>query len=145
MYLLDTNTIIYILKGDDQVKRNLQLRLNDPLKTSVICMMELYYGAYKSQRVSGNLAKIKHIEQMLEVIPVDTGTAEIFGRLKSDYEMQGKRLDDFDLASRLSYFLTSSPPDEQLISAARRGELGRIAEQLHVRVLSFDDCRQQQL
>jgi hypothetical protein len=32
-------------------------------------------------------------------------------------------LDDFDLASRLSYFLTSSPPDEQLMNVARRGEL----------------------
>ena len=33
------------------------------------------------------------------------------------------RLDDFDLASRLSYFLTSSPPDARLAAAARAGEL----------------------
>ena len=33
------------------------------------------------------------------------------------------RLDDFDLASRLSYFLTSSPPDERLATLARTGTL----------------------
>ena len=35
------------------------------------------------------------------------------------------RLDDFDLASRLSYFLTSSPPDERLVALAREGKLSR--------------------
>lgn len=33
------------------------------------------------------------------------------------------RLDDFDLAARLSYFLTSSPPDARLAAAARSGKL----------------------
>lgn len=33
------------------------------------------------------------------------------------------RLDDFDLASRLSYFLTSSPPDQQLFDVALQGKL----------------------
>ena len=32
-------------------------------------------------------------------------------------------LDEFDLASRLSYFLTSSPPDERLFELARQGKL----------------------
>lgn len=98
MYLLDTDTIIYIIKGNEQVKQNLRLRLNDPIKTSVISLMELYYGAYKSQQISSNLAKIKKIEQTLEILPIDTSSVEIFGRLKSEYELQGKRLDDFDLS-----------------------------------------------
>lgn len=98
MYLLDTDTIIYIIKGNEQVKQKLRFHLNDPIKTSVISLMELYYGAYKSQKTSSNLAKIKKIEQSLEVLPIDTGSVDIFGRLKSEYELQGKRLDDFDLA-----------------------------------------------
>ena len=32
-------------------------------------------------------------------------------------------LDDFELASRLSYFLTSAPPDEQLVALATKGQL----------------------
>jgi len=34
-------------------------------------------------------------------------------------------VDDYDLASRLSYFLWSSPPDEVLLSLAAKGELGK--------------------
>lgn len=34
-----------------------------------------------------------------------------------------RRLDDFDLAARLSYFLTSSPPDERLMKLAAVGTL----------------------
>ena len=36
---------------------------------------------------------------------------------------QPGRLDDYDLAARLSYFLTSMPPDDQLTAVAARGEL----------------------
>lgn len=36
-----------------------------------------------------------------------------------------RHLDDFELASRLSYFLWSSMPDDQLFQAARSGELTR--------------------
>ena len=33
------------------------------------------------------------------------------------------RMDDYDLATRLSYFLTQTPPDETLIDLAQRGRL----------------------
>lgn len=36
---------------------------------------------------------------------------------------QSGRLDDYDLAARLSYFLTSMPPDAELAAVAARGEL----------------------
>jgi hypothetical protein len=42
---------------------------------------------------------------------------------------QVRRLDDFELATRLSYFLWSSLPDEELFRAANRGEL-RTQEQI---------------
>lgn len=70
MYLLDTDTIIYILKGNPTVERNLQGHYHDPIKMSVITLMELYYGVYKSQKVTSNLAKIKTLENSLEIIPL---------------------------------------------------------------------------
>jgi hypothetical protein len=36
------------------------------------------------------------------------------------------RIDDFDLASRLSFFLWSSPPDEKLLELARKGKLHQV-------------------
>ena len=98
MFLLDTDTIIFNLKGHPAVKENLQRHLNDPLKISVVTCMELYYGAYKSANVTGNLAKIRAIEEALEMIPLGSESAQIFGSLKVQMERKGTRLDDFDLA-----------------------------------------------
>ncbi len=109
MYLLDTDTIIFSLKGNAAVRKNLLFHINDAIKISTITLMELYYGAYKSKKVTGNLAKIKTIEQSLEIIPVGIEAAEIFGMLKSKLEKTGSRLDDFDLiiaACSLAHNLT---------------------------------------
>ena len=97
MYLLDTDTIIFSLKGHAAVEKNLRLHLNDPMKVSVITLMELYYGAYKSQKVESNLAKIKTLENSLEIITLGKESVEIFGIYKAKLEKAGTPLDDFDL------------------------------------------------
>ena len=98
MFLLDTDTVIFSLKGHPSVRENLRRHLQDPLKISTITFMELYYGAFKSQRPAGNLAKVKTLEQTIEIVSVGMETAELFGMLKAQLENRGERLDDFDLA-----------------------------------------------
>jgi tRNA(fMet)-specific endonuclease VapC len=97
MYLLDTDTVIYILKGDPVAIENLKKYVHDHIKIATITLMELYYGAYKSQKVTSNLAKIRTLENVLEVIPAGKEIAEIFGREKVRLERDGIPLDDFDL------------------------------------------------
>ncbi len=97
MYLLDTDTIIYNLKGKEAVRRNLLDHLNDPMKICVITLMELYFGAYKSERVTGNLAKVRTIENTFEILLIGRESAENFGMVKAALEKSGSRLDDFDL------------------------------------------------
>ena len=97
MYLLDTDTLIYSLKGEPAVNKNLRDHFHDPLKMSVITLMELYYGAYKSQKTAANLSKIKTLEQSLEIVPFDMKSAERFGMIKAQLETKGTRLDDSDL------------------------------------------------
>jgi len=97
MYLLDTDTIIYNLKGNANIQKNLRNHINDPIKTSVITLMELYYGAYKSEKVAANLAVIKTLEQSLDIIPIGLEVVQTFGLIKSQLEKSGSRLDDFDL------------------------------------------------
>ena len=48
-------------------------------------------------------------------------------------ELTPGRLNDFELASRLSYFLWSTMPDATLFDLAKRGELGS-AEAIHKQV-----------
>ncbi len=97
MFLLDTDTVIYALKGNEAVAQNLQRHLDDPMAISAISLMQLYYGAYKSQKISANLAKIKILEQSIETLPIGLESTEIFGLLKAQLEVSGNRLDDFDL------------------------------------------------
>ena len=59
--------------------------------------MELYYGAYKSQKVSSNLARIKALESSLAIIPLGKEIVELFGMHKAKLEKAGTPLDDFDL------------------------------------------------
>ena len=97
MYLLDTDIIIYSLKGNPQVKRHLAKHVHDSLQISIITLMELFYGAYRSLEVESNLAKVRMIEHTLISIPVNKSVADTFGRLKAKLESIGNRLDDFDL------------------------------------------------
>ena len=98
MYLLDTDTVIYSLKGHPIVIGNLSLHVDDPLGVSAITLMELYYGAFKSQQPTANLAKVRGVENALRVWDVQADGAEVFGMLKAQLEREGERLDDFDLA-----------------------------------------------
>ena len=97
MFLLDTDIVIYSLKGHPAVKKNLEHNLHAALKISIVTLMELYYGAYKSQKVTSNLGKIKSIEDAVEIIPIGRESAEVFAMLKADLEKAGTPLDDFDL------------------------------------------------
>ena len=64
---------------------------------SVVTLMELYYGAHKSQRKEANLARVRAIEEAFEVLPLGPECVETFGLLKAGLEQNGTPLDDFDL------------------------------------------------
>jgi tRNA(fMet)-specific endonuclease VapC len=108
MYLLDTDIIIYNLKGNEMVRQNLRNHINDPIQISSVTLMELYYGAFKSQKVESNIAKVRKIENSIEIISINTDQVELFGMLKVKLEKAGTPLDDFDLilaATALSHNL----------------------------------------
>jgi tRNA(fMet)-specific endonuclease VapC len=109
VFLLDTDTIIYSLKGNLAVKKALGEHLRDPMGVSVVTLMELYYGAHKSRKMVANLARIRAIENAFEIIPISQEAALTFGELKATLEKQGIPLDDFDLilaASALTHNFT---------------------------------------
>jgi predicted nucleic acid-binding protein len=95
------------MKGHTAVQANLRVHLNDPLNICTVTLMELYYGAYKSQEVTSNLAKIKTIENSLDILSVGTECVEVFGSLKANLEKTGSSVDDFDL------IIASRPCHEQ--------------------------------
>ncbi len=61
-YLLDTNICVYWLNGDKAIeKKAIQVGLKH-IAVSFVSLSELYYGAYKSQKVNQNLSAIKGLK-----------------------------------------------------------------------------------
>ena len=97
MFLLDTDIIIYSLKGLPKVVENIQINADEPKALSVISYGELVYGAYKSAQVSSNLAKVHRLRDFFPVIDASSSILECFGSIKAYLSKKGITVDDFDL------------------------------------------------
>ena len=96
-YLLDTNICVYWLKGNEQIEQKVLSVGIDNISISFINVSELYYGAYKSQRVDENLATIRQFTDRVTVIESDESVSEEFGNLKASLESAGMVIDDADI------------------------------------------------
>lgn len=97
MYLLDTDTLIYSLKGESNVMENFRNHAADPKAISVITYGELVFGAHGSQRVTENLAKVYRLKEIFPLIDISPAIMDTFGVLKADLRKSGTPVDDFDL------------------------------------------------
>jgi len=96
-YLLDTDICVYLLNGDERVKRKVR---ELGVYSILICnatLGELYFGAYCSKKVETNIKRIHTFTENL-MIPSDSQeSSEIFGRLKAHLKKKGQMIEDFDL------------------------------------------------
>ena len=97
MYLIDTDILIYSLKGVPQVISNFKLFEDAPKAISVISYGELIYGANKSAKVTSNLAKVHRLQEIFPVIDASKSILDCFGSIKADLSKEGISVADFDL------------------------------------------------
>lgn len=97
MFLIDTDILIYSLKGNPIVRQNLERFANAPKSISVISYGELMFGAAKSEQKIKNLAKVKRVRELFPIVELTPGIMDIFGELKADLQKSGTAVDDFDL------------------------------------------------
>lgn len=96
-YLLDTDTLIYWLKGNQQIeKMAINIGLNQ-LSYSIISYAELCYGAYNSQQKDKNLQAVQLIQQKLSLVDFNIQSAQLFGMIKSELKQQGNIIMDADI------------------------------------------------
>jgi tRNA(fMet)-specific endonuclease VapC len=89
-HLLDTNVCIAFLNGRDPGVRTRLLAL-DP-KEVVLCSVvkaELVYGARNSDRVEGNLARLRSFFDPLRSLPFDDAAAEQYGLVRAQLRRGG--------------------------------------------------------
>ena len=96
-YLIDTDILIYSLKGNEKVISNFQSKKNNPKSISVISYGELIHGAKKSKYVEKNLANVKRLIEIFPVINITPAVMDTFGELKANLEKSGNIIDDMNL------------------------------------------------
>ena len=96
-YLLDTNICIYLLNGDETLKKKVKDVRLFSLAISNATLAELYFGAYNSKRVEENLKRIAVLKKHLTIYSDSEKSAKIFGKFKSRLKSQGNVIEDFDI------------------------------------------------
>lgn len=68
---------------------------------SVITFAELMHGALKSQAVTTNLEKLRHLQRIIPALDFDASAAEAYGKIRSALEKQGQPIggNDFLIAA----------------------------------------------
>lgn len=94
-YLLDTNIVIALWGGDNDVVR--QFNQNMLVYVPSIVFGELYYGAKKSARSDLNLARIDEFASSVEMIDVDFRDARLYGEIKDQLRKNGRPIPENDI------------------------------------------------
>ncbi|OQX12022.1 MAG: hypothetical protein BWK80_44230 [Desulfobacteraceae bacterium IS3] len=97
-YLWDTDTCIYYLNGNGNIRRKVKAVGSREICTTVITVAELKFGAYHSAKVGANLERIAKLQKKLTILykisdPITTAFAENKSLLKK----KGITIGDFDL------------------------------------------------
>ena len=97
-HLLDTNVAISLLarKSETLLKR-VVAHSGGSLAFSVVVVHELYYGAYKSQRVDHNLEAVRLLLRSFPVLELDQPDAVAAGEIRATLARRGKPIGPLDL------------------------------------------------
>jgi tRNA(fMet)-specific endonuclease VapC len=97
MYLLDSNILIYLLKGQGQVKQHLQAKSPQHIKVPAPALFELEYGTAKSLRPQLQRQFIDTVVLKFDILPLDYPSAKAAGILRGGLEGKGQLIGPYDL------------------------------------------------
>jgi tRNA(fMet)-specific endonuclease VapC len=100
-YLLDTNTCIAFLKGNQTVVEKIRTIGIENLCLCSIVKAELWFGACKSQRVTANQAVLKEFFAQFSSLAFDDNSIEHYGEIRALLSKAGKPIgaNDFLIAA----------------------------------------------
>ena len=125
-YLLDTNTLIYVLNarpGHEAVIARFDREDPQDLVASSITLAELRYGVAKSRRREANRRALRYVLEALNVLPFDARAAARYGTVRAELEAAGKPIGPLDTliaAHALSLDLTLVTSNTSEFSRVRR-------------------------
>ncbi|MEA2028492.1 MAG: PIN domain-containing protein [Campylobacterota bacterium] len=96
-YIIDSDILIYFLKGREDVVKAMIGINPESLFTTRINATELLYGAYNSAHIEKNLQKIIPFLKNFKILEFDELSSEIFAKLKAKLKKSGNPIADMDL------------------------------------------------
>ena len=96
-YLIDTDIIIFALRGDKTVLAKFEENKNIPISISLITYAELVFGAKRSGNVQKNMLKVNRICEIYPVEELNIGIMELFADIKANMYSKAMRIEDLDL------------------------------------------------
>jgi len=95
-YLLDTNTLIYTINNRPTAVRQQFEKHQEEMGISTVSLMELYFGAEKSQQLQRNLKDIEGMAARLTVLDYDIAAARHTGEIRSNLKSIGNEIGPYD-------------------------------------------------
>jgi predicted nucleic acid-binding protein len=96
-YVVDSDVLIYFLKGDKKAIDKLSKISSLQLYTSRINYTELMYGAYNSSKVEKNLEVILAFLENFQILEFCKSSSCIFTQTKAKLKKSGNIIADMDL------------------------------------------------
>ena len=118
-YLLDTNILIALFANDESVRAHLA-EAPEVFVPSVV-IGELFYGAWKSQRIQENAKRIEDLILEIPVLSCGIETARLYGQIKNTLRTKGHPIPENDIwiaAIALEHSLTLATRDAHFAEIA---------------------------
>ena len=96
-YMLDTNTVSYLIKGHPAVVRRVMAASMSDLCISAITEGELLFGLVKRPEARRLQTAVQELLRRVDVLPWNSAISDFYGISRVDLEKQGKTLAPLDL------------------------------------------------
>lgn len=94
-YLLDSNAVIALMKGHPGFVAKIRKHKPQDFAIPAIVAHELFYGAYKGQRVADNLARVDALQ--FETLDFDREDARKAGEIRAALAILGTPIGAYDV------------------------------------------------
>ena len=99
LYMLDTNTVGYIVSGRSQAARRAMGDLMElaPIAISAITEGEIAYGLARKPGAVRLRSSIEALLSTIQILPWDSAAAQAYGTLRAQMSAAGKSLSNLDM------------------------------------------------
>ncbi len=99
LYLLDTNTVDYIVSGRSPKARSMMAKVlpHSPIAISAVTEGEIFYGLAKKPAATELRAGVEALLATIQILPWDSEAAQVYGTMRARMSVEGRTLATLDM------------------------------------------------